>query len=383
MAPPNSDNDIEISPDCDPILARPDPNITIVKGRGTVSNGISGRFDDIKRDVDGDWRDNSAEIDGPTRKIRTDVTIEAPKTIITFNKSPDIPFDRSINAYRGCEHGCVYCFARPSHAYHNLSPGLDFETKLFAKPSAAELLKHELAATNYAVRPIAIGTNTDPYQPIEKRYQITRSILEIMLETRHPIGITTKSDRILHDIDLLTDLAALQLTSVALSITTLDNAIARTLEPRAASPKKRLEAIRLLSAAGVSCYVNIAPVIPAITDHELEHIAAAAAEAGATGLAAIPIRLPWEVAPLFEEWLAAHFPDRASKVMTIIRSLRGGKRNDPRFFHRRRGQGPWADLLKNRMERLRSKYGFEKNRYKLRTDIFIPPDPHGQMRLDL
>ncbi len=367
----------------DPVIPRPNPNIQVVKGRGTVSNIASPRFDDMQRNIDGDWRDEQALIDGAARKLRTHVNIEQPKKIITFNKSPDIPFDRSINAYRGCEHGCVYCFARPSHAHHNLSPGLDFETKLFAKPNAATLLRQELAMPGYEVRPIAIGTNTDPYQPIETHYRITRDILEIMLETYHPIGITTKSDRVLRDIDILRKLAEMKLTAVTLSITTLDPDIARTMEPRATVPRRRLAAVKKLTAAGVPCHVNIAPIIPAITDHELEHIAAAAADAGALGLAAIPVRLPWEVAPLFEEWLAAHFPDRANKVMAIIRSLRGGKRNDPRFFHRRRGQGPWADLLRTRMERLRSKYGMDKDRYALRTDLFIPPERHGQMRLDL
>ncbi|MEO1044962.1 MAG: PA0069 family radical SAM protein [Pseudomonadota bacterium] len=347
------------------------------KGRGAASNIVSARFDDRQVEADGDWRDEQALIDGAPPRPATRVTVEKPRKIITFNKSPDIPFDRSINAYRGCEHGCIYCYARPTHAYHNLSPGLDFETRLFAKPDAADLLRTELARPGYSVAPLAIGTNTDPYQPIEGRYRITRSVLQVCLETRHPIGITTKSSRVTDDIDLLSQLARMQLTAIAISITTLDGKTARIMEPRAPAPHKRLEAVRRLTGAGVHTNVNIAPVIPAITDHEIETIAQAAAEAGAKGLSAIPVRLPHEVAPLFEEWLDAHFPDRAQKVMHIIRSLRGGRKNDPRFFNRFRGQGAWAELLAQRMAAVRHKYRLNQSRYTLRTDLFIPPHGHG------
>lgn len=359
------------------VMPRPDPDHYVLKGRGATSNIASSRFDDNQQQTDGDWRDIQQCIDGASRGPATQVYIEKPRKIMTFNTSPDIPFDRSVNAYRGCEHGCIYCFARPSHAYHNLSPGLDFETQLFAKPDAAHLLRTELAKPNYAVQPLAIGTNTDPYQPIEARYRITRSILKVCLETRHPIGITTKSNRITDDIDLLTELAVMRLTAVAISITTLDGHIARIMEPRAPSPYKRLDAVRRLSAAGVHTNVNIAPIIPAITDHELEAIGKAAAQAGAKGLSAIPVRLPHEVAPLFEEWLETHFPDRAKKVMRIIASLRGGQKNDSRYFSRMRGQGPWAELLATRMDNLRRKYRLNKSRYALRTDLFSPPHGYG------
>ncbi len=356
---------------------RPDPQQTVIKGRGATQSNTPTRFNLPSRQIDGDWRDVAELVDGKPPSVRTTITEEHPRKILTFNRSPDIPFDRSINAYRGCEHGCIYCFARPSHAYHDLSPGLDFETRLFAKPAAAALLREELAKPNYTVQPIAVGTNTDPYQPIEGRYHITRSILEVMVETRHPIGITTKSNRVCRDIDLLTHLAAQQLTAVAVSITSLRPEIARTLEPRAPHPQKRLEAVRMLCEAGIPTSVNIAPVVPAITDDELEAIASAAALAGAGNIAAIPVRLPYEVAPLFRDWLDAHFPDRKGKVMAIIRSLRGGRDNDPRFHHRMKGQGAWADLLQKRVEIARRRHGFKRNIFGLRTDLFRAPVVKG------
>ncbi len=355
----------------------------ILKGRGATRNAPPQRFNLPDRETDGDWRDMAANIDGPPQKLRTTVTEESPKKIITFNRSPDIPFDRSINAYRGCEHGCVYCFARPTHAYHDLSPGLDFETRLFAKPNAAKLLRQELSKPNYKVQPIAIGTNTDPYQPIEGRYRITRSILEMMLETRHPIGITTKSDRVCDDIDLLTKLAEMELTAVAISVTSLDPNMARILEPRAPTPHKRLTAVRMLRDAGVPVHVNIAPVIPAITDYEIEAIAEAAAKHGALSISTIAVRLPHEVAPLFIAWLEAHFPDRKEKVMHIIQSIRGGRNNDPNFFDRFRGQGPWAELLRTRTAIARKRYGLANPKFGLRSDLFIPPERDGQMRFML
>lgn len=352
------------------------------KGRGAVTNDESTRFNLPSREADGDWLDERDSLDDAPPKLRTQVTLETPKSILNFNKSPDLPFDRSINAYRGCEHGCIYCFARPTHAYHDLSPGLDFETKLFAKPDAARLLRETLAKPDYRPAPIAIGTNTDPYQPIEKRYRITRQILEVMLETRHPIGITTKSNRVLDDVAILARLAELNLTVVAISVTSLDPHIARILEPRAPSPAKRLDAVEHLCARGIRVHVNIAPTIPAITDHEIEAIVAAAAQRGAQSISVIPLRLPHEVAPLFEQWLEAHFPDRKEKVMAIIASLRGGRKNDPDFFRRMRGQGPWADLLHRRVAIAARKNGLRQEKLTLRTDLFRRPIVKGsQMEL--
>ena len=343
------------------------------RGRGAVTNQVSSRFALPVYEADGDWLDERALQDGAPAKLRTEVVIEHPKSILTFNKSPDIPFDRSVNAYRGCEHGCIYCYARPSHAYHDLSPGIDFETKLFAKPNADILLRETLSKSNYRPATIAIGTNTDPYQPIESQYRITRRILNLMVETFHPIGITTKSDRILQDIEILDKLARLQLTAVAISITTLDGAIARTLEPRAPAPTRRLAAVKALHERGIPVHVNIAPVIPAITDHEIEAIVETAVDHGAQSVGVIPIRLPHEVAPLFEEWLEAHFPDRRTKVMAIISQMRGGRRNDPNFFSRMKGSGPWADLLRTRIDIARRKNGLGKAEFNLRTDLFRRP----------
>ncbi len=343
------------------------------KGRGAPSNAVPQRFNLRDREIDGDWLDERKLVDDSPAKLRTTVTIESPKSIINYNKSPDLPFDRSINAYRGCEHGCVYCYARPTHAYHDLSPGLDFESKLFAKPNAADLLRRTFARRNYQPASLAIGTNTDPYQPIEKRYRITRQILEVMLETLHPVVITTKSNRVIDDIDLLAELAARQLTAVAISVTTLDPKTARLLEPRAPSPARRLEAVRKLSEAGVYVHVNIAPVVPGITDHEIESIVAAAAECGTRSVSLIAMRLPHEVAPLFEEWLEMHYPDRKSKVMSIVRQIRGGKRNDPAFHSRMRGQGPWADLIRTRLLIASRKAGLSRAKIDLRTDLFRRP----------
>jgi DNA repair photolyase len=318
-------------------------------------------------------------MDGPP-PLRTTVTIEHPRTIITRNASPDIGFDRSINAYRGCEHGCIYCFARPTHAFHDLSPGLDFESRLFAKPDAARLLRVELARKGYSVRPIAMGTNTDPYQPIEGKWRITRSLLELLAECRHPVTITTKSDRVLRDLDIIAPMARQRLICVALSVTSLDPAIARTLEPRAPAARKRLAAVKSLRQAGVPCWVAIAPVVPQVTDHELEHIVEAAAEAKASGVFYLPVRLPLEVAPLFRAWLDEHHPDRADKVMHTIQAMRGGKDNDPNFFSRMRGQGPWAELLRTRFDLAMRKHGLKSEKMDLRTDLFEPPQG-AQLRL--
>jgi DNA repair photolyase len=351
------------------------------KGRGAQSNATPIRFNLQSRKDDGDWLDQRVEIDGALPKLATTVTEEHPASILSFNASPDLPFDRSVNAYRGCEHGCVYCYARPSHAYHDLSPGLDFETRLFAKPDAAILLRKTLANKAYKAAPIAIGTNTDPYQPIEGRYRITRSILELMVATRHPIVITTKSNRVLDDIDQLKSLAKDNLTGVAISVTSLDSVLSRKLEPRAPAPQRRLQAVRLLADAGIYVHVNISPIIPAITDIEIEALVDAAALHGASSVSWIPIRLPHEVAPLFREWLAVHFPDRAQKVMNIIQSLRGGRDNDPGFGTRMCGQGAWADLIQTRMLIAINRNGLSNSKWSVRSDLFIPPSLDGQMSL--
>jgi DNA repair photolyase len=339
------------------------------------------RTGSAERVADGDWLDAAEEIDGEAPRLRTTVTVEHPKTIISRNTSPDIGFDRSINPYRGCEHGCIYCFARPTHAFHDLSPGLDFESKLFAKPDAAKLLRAELAKRNYAVAPLAIGTNTDGYQPIEREWGVTRSIVEVLAETRHPLIITTKSDRVLRDIDLLADMARDNLVGVAVSVTSLDPKIARTLEPRAPHPRRRLAAIRKLIDAGVPTQVNISPIIPAINDHEIEAIMAAAAEAGAIRASYILMRLPYEVAPLFRAWLAAHYPDRADKVMHMVQDIRGGRDNDPNFFTRMKGHGVWAQLIRTRVKRAAREHGMDKSFPLLRSDLFKPPERDGQMEL--
>lgn len=352
-----------------------------VHGRGAQSGAVPLRFRLANREVDDDWRDHVALLDGEPPKTRTTVVEEHPKTILSFNRSPDIGFDRSINAYRGCEHGCVYCFARPTHAYHDLSPGLDFETKLFAKPSAAKLLRETLARPKYRPRPIAMGTNTDPYQPIEQRYRITREVLEVCLETRHPVTITTKSDRVLRDLDLLTEMAARKLVAVAISVTTLDPRLSGKLEPRASAPAKRLAALGKLVEAGIPAHCSVAPVIPAITDEFMEAIVAGAAAAGVSSAGWIPLRLPHEVAPLFREWLSVHFPERGDKVMGIVRSIRGGRDNDPDFFTRMRPSGVWADLFRARFRLACKRAGLGKTRFELDCSQFRPPETGGQLRL--
>lgn len=348
--------------------------------RGATLNDGSVRFNLPERVTDGDWLDERELLDGAPPPLRTTVTVERPRTIISRNQSPDVPFDRSINPYRGCEHGCIYCFARPTHAFHDLSPGLDFETRLFAKPDAPALLRAELGKPGYICKPIAFGTNTDPYQPIEADWRITRDCIELLAECSHPITITTKSDRVTRDLDLIAPMARKELAAVMVSVTSLDPKIAMTVEPRAPHPERRLAAVRKLAEAGVPVLMSIAPVIPAITDHEIEHLIERAAEAGAYGCTFIPVRLPHEVAPLFEAWLDTHFPDRKGKVMATIRSLRDGRRNDPDFFTRMRGSGPWADLLRTRFLRACRKHGLDGERVKLRTDLFRPPvGPQGEL----
>ena len=316
------------------------------RGRGAISNA-SGRFEEEQREAVADgWEHDSDEL----APLRTTVTVERPKRIITRNRSPDVPFDRSINPYRGCEHGCIYCYARPTHSYHGLSAGLDFETRLFAKPDAARLLARELDAPGYRPAPIAIGTNTDPYQPIEKRWRITRQVLEVLARARHPVTLVTKSALVLRDLDILEDLATRGLVRVFLSVTSLDHRLARKMEPRASAPHRRLRAIECLAGAGIPTGVMVAPIIPAINDHEIDAILAAARAAGATTAGYVPIRLPFEVKDLFAEWLDEHFPDRKAHVLTLIRDLRGGRMNDPRFGRRMRGQGPLAALLAQRFQ---------------------------------
>ncbi|MFL9842739.1 PA0069 family radical SAM protein [Sphingomonas sp. ST-64] len=341
--------------------------------RGATHNRESTRFGLPEREADGDWLDAREDIDGVAPPLRTTVTIERPKTILARNHSPDIPFDRSVNPYRGCEHGCIYCFARPTHAWHDLSPGLDFETKLFAKPDAPSLLRATLGKRGYLCQPIAFGTNTDPYQPIEGTWKITRGCIEVLAACDHPITITTKSDRVTRDIDLLGPMAAKGLAAVMLSVTSLDPKVARTVEPRAPHPERRLAAVAKLRAAGIPTFVSLSPVIPQITDHEIEHIMERAAEAGALGCFYLPVRLPHEVAPLFRAWLDEHFPDRAAKVMATIQSIRGGRDNDPNFGSRMRGEGPWAALLRTRFTIAARRYGLDKPFPPLRRDLFRPP----------
>ena len=353
----------------------------VISGRGAQSALVPQRFGLADREADGDWRDAMEALDGPPVKLRTTVMEEHPKTILTFNQSPDIFFDRSINAYRGCEHGCVYCFARPTHAYHDLSPGLDFETKLFAKPDAPRLLRETLSRPKYRPAPIAMGTNTDPYQPIESRYRITRQLLDICLDTRHPVTITTKSDRVLRDLDLLSQMAELNLVAVAISVTTLDPVLSGKLEPRASSPAKRMAALGKLAEVGVPTHCSIAPIIPAITDSFMEEIVRQAASLGVASCGWIPLRLPHEVAPLFREWLAVHFPERAGKVMSIVQSIRGGRDNDPQFFSRLKPTGIWADLFRARFRLACRRAGVRKTRFELDCTSFRAPEVGGQLRL--
>jgi DNA repair photolyase len=352
-----------------------------IHGRGAQSAAVPSRFGLASRDSDGDWLDEQKTIDGTPLPLRTTVIEERPKSIVSFNQSPDIPFDRSLNAYRGCEHGCIYCFARPTHAFHDLSPGLDFETKLFAKPNAAELLRRTFAARAYKPAPLAMGTNTDPYQPIEARYRITRSVLEVCLEARHPVTITTKSDRCLRDLDLLAALAKLNLVAVGISVTSLDPRLSALLEPRAAAPAKRLAALGKLAAAGVPAHVSIAPVIPSITDEFIERILERAGALGVRSASWIMVRLPHEVAPLFREWLGAHYPDRATKVMAIVQSVRQGRDNDPSFFSRMKPQGVWADLFRTRFRLACQRHGIDQVKIALDCSGFRRPSVDGQMSL--
>ena len=341
---------------------RPDRN----RGRSAGINP-SGRFEPVSRHVfDDGW--NSLEELPP---FKTEVQVEKPRTIITRNESPDISFDRSINPYRGCEHGCVYCFARPTHSFMGLSPGLDFESKLFAKPDAARLLDRELSKDGYQPRTIAIGTNTDPYQPIEKQYRIMREILEVLEARGHPVGIVTKSALVTRDIDILSRMAERGLAKVALSVTTLDRMLARTMEPRASTPTKRLEAIRQLSDAGIPASVMVAPIIPGLTDQEMERILDSARAAGAREAGYVILRLPLEVSPIFKDWLLRHYPDRYRHVMSLIRSMRDGKDYDSEWGKRMKGAGPYAWQIGRRFEITAKRLGLNAERRTLRTDQFV------------
>lgn len=342
-----------------------------VRGRGAGLN-MPGRFEVNTREVfDDGW--SSLEDLAP---FKTEVQIEKPRTVITRNQSPDLSFDRSINPYRGCEHGCVYCFARPSHAYMGLSAGVDFEARLFAKPDAPRLLERELSRPGYKVQPIAIGTNTDPYQPVEKQWRIMRQLLEVLEAAGHPVGIVTKSALVMRDIDILERMAAKGLARVALSVTTLDRKLARTMEPRAATPERRLEAMRALSDAGIPVSVMAAPVIPGLNDHEIERILDSAKAAGADAAGYVMLRLPIEVSPLFRDWLLRHYPDRYRHVMSLIRSMRGGKDYDAEFSKRMRGTGPYAWQIARRFELTAKRLGLNMRKAPLRTDQFVPP--HGE-----
>nr|WP_246812158.1 PA0069 family radical SAM protein [Microvirga sp.] len=347
------------------------------RGRGASANP-SGRYEPAQREAfDDGWK---MEEELPT--LPTEVIVEKPRTIVTRNDSPDILFKKSINPYRGCEHGCSYCFARPTHAYQGLSSGLDFETKIFAKPNAAELLEKELQSSKYQPSPIALGSNTDPYQPVERRFRITRSILEVLSRMNHPVAIVTKSALVTRDIDLLSPMAERQLAKVAISVTTLDPKLARRMEPRAATPAKRLETIRKLTDAGIPVTVLVAPFIPAINDHEIEAILKACAEAGAQEAGYVLLRLPHDLKDLMRDWLVDHYPDKLNHVFTLLQEACGGKDYDANWSTRQSGVGPYAWMLGRRFETTCERLGLNKRNLRLRTDLFrVPPKETGQLSL--
>lgn len=356
---------------------RPDPDRTVLPGqrlraRGAASNA-TGRFEP-RRTV---AADDGWDIPEETRLIRTEVRIETPRSALTYNRSPDIPFDRSINPYRGCEHGCIYCFARPTHAYLNLSPGLDFETRLIARPGIAEVLERELRAPRYMPATVALGTNTDPYQPIETEHRLMRLVLQVLAAFNHPLAITTKGTLIERDIDLLAPMAAKGLLRVGISVTTLDAGLSRALEPRAPAPGRRLETIRRLSGAGIPVRAMVAPVIPGLTDPEIDPILSAVAEAGAQAASWIMLRLPLEVSPLFQEWLTQHVPARAAKIMARIRESHGGADNSSAWSKRMRGEGIWSDLIGQRFAKAMARHGLLRDMPALRCDLFGPPPRAG------
>ncbi len=348
-----------------------------VKGRGALSNSTP-RFEALSHvEFDDGW-----EGLGELEKFKTEVRAENAKSIITSNKSPDIPFDTSVNPYRGCEHGCIYCYARPTHAYWGLSPGIDFETKLTARVNAPELLRTEIAKANYRPRPLAFGTNTDPYQPIERGLKLTRRIIEVLSETNHPLTIVTKSALVIRDLDLLQPMAEKGLLKVAISVTTLDGKLARRMEPRASQPEKRLDALGELSEAGVPTMVMVAPLIPGLTDHEMERILELSANAGVKETGYVLLRLPLEIKDLFNDWLVEEFPNKAKRVFSLIKSMRGGKAYEARFGKRMRGEGPFAELIAQRFELAARRLKLNTERMPLREDLFEAPQlPGTQMSL--
>ena len=348
-----------------------------LRGRGALSNRV-GRYEKETRTlVDDGWDDGWRAEDETPPPLRTEVIRDASRSIIAHNKSPDISFDQSINPYRGCEHGCVYCFARPSHAWLGLSPGADFESRILAKPDAAQLLVKELSASGYVPRVIAMGTNTDPYQPLEKKMRITRSILEVLRDFRHPVAIVTKSPLILRDADILSDMAAMGLAKVALSITTLDRGLARAMEPRAGTPARRLQAIRGLSEAGVPAGVMFAPAIPALNDHEMEAVLSAAKDAGAQSAGYVLLRMPLEIKELFREWLEIRQPGKAKHVMALIRQMRGGKDYDAQWNTRMKGTGPYAEMMARRFHMAVKKLGLNQQLRPLTINSFRRPPRLG------
>ena len=362
----------------------PPQSLKAQKGRGAVSN-LQGRYEvHARAGFDDGWSVGS--LDGAAGEEaapawKTQVSDEQARTILTRNASPDLPFNVSLNPYRGCEHGCIYCFARPTHSYLGLSPGLDFESRIYAKVNAPELLRRELARPSYVPEPIALGVNTDAYQPCERERQLTRRVLEVLQECDHPVALITKSSLIERDIDILAPMAARHLAAVAVTVTTLDPAIARTLEPRAAAPARRLRTIRTLTEAGIPVGVSIAPIIPFVTEPEIEQLLEAVRDAGAIHAHYVVLRLPWEVSPLFQQWLEAHFPERAQRVMNRVREMRGGKDYDSAFGGRMRGEGVWADLIRQRFEKAVHRLGLhgKGGRFKqldctqFRRPLVVPP----------
>jgi DNA repair photolyase len=346
------------------------------RGRGAGINP-TGRFEAETRHVYDDGWETIEDLP----PFKTEVQIEKPRTIITRNDSPDISFDRSINPYRGCEHGCVYCFARPTHTYMGLSAGLDFEAKLFAKPDAAKMLDKELSKPGYTAKTIAIGTNTDPYQPVEKKWRIMRDILQVLEAHQHPVGIVTKSALVMRDRDILARMAEKGLAKVALSITTLDGKLARTMEPRASTPTRRLQALRSLSDAGIPVSVMVAPVIPGLNDHEVERILDSAHAMGALEAGYVLLRLPLEVSPIFKDWLLRNYPDRYRHVLSLVRSMRGGKDYDAEWGKRMRGEGPYAWQIGRRFEIAAKRLGINVNKRRLRTDLFAATPGSEQLSL--
>ncbi len=345
------------------------------RGRGAVTNP-TGRFEAerrVSRDAHWEFGDGRGGADEPPPPLRTTVTEEACRTVIARNDSPDVPFGASVNPYRGCEHGCIYCYARPTHSYYGLSPGLDFESRLFVKPDAASVLRRELSRPGYRCEVIALGTNTDCYQPLERERRVTRGILELLSACDHPVGIVTKSHLVTRDIDLLAPMAEKGLARVLISITTLDRTLARRMEPRAATPLRRLDAVRRVSAAGIPVGVLVSPIVPGLTDAELERILRAARDAGATSAGHLLVRLPHEVKNLFREWLSETVPERASRVMSLIHDVRGGRDNDPRFGSRMTGGGPYAEMIGRRFRLEMARLGLDVRRTGLDTTLFRPP----------